>query len=405
MKDVYKALTIALASRILIVAVMVISSFLFAYVTTNDLNVHEMGTPITGTFMRWDSEHYLAIAKTGYPLGYPNATTFPSMTGTGSPMPSKIANHLWAFFPLYPVAIASMARMSAPFLSLTFLNITPSLMLSGVIISNISFFASAYFFYKLTQKLFNPRLALIATAFYCFWVGGVFFSLIYTEALFMALALGAFYYFEENKLPAAVFLGFLAAFTRSDGFLIFIPFFIYGLLQLRTQKQESVKLFLSSAVVASPYLVFNVAGYFLAGGVFPVQIIARESNWGVYPLLINQFSAPYCPTLNFQAFDILGLGLALLPTAYFALRTRKVFAEEAKTLGYWVFYASMVLILFTDSVVSNIARYAVPMLPIYWVLAKVYTKNRLVGATLFGVVSVMLVIGAYLLETANPYFM
>ena len=65
----------------------------------------------------------------------------------------------------------------------------------------------------------------------------------------------------------------------------------------------------------------------------------------------------------------------------------------------------MVLVLFTDSVVSNITRYAVPMLPIYWVLAKVYTKNRLVGATLFGVISVMLVIGAYLLETANPYFM
>ena len=221
----------------------------------------------------------------------------------------------------------------------------------------------------------------------------------------MALALGAFYLLEENKLPAAVFIGFLAAFTRSDGFLIFIPFFIFGLQQLGTQKRESLKLLLSSAVVASPYLLFNIAGYFLAGGVFPVQIIARESNWGTYPLLIHQFSAPYCPTLNFQAFDILILALVLLPIGYFVFRTRKVFSEESKTLGYWVFYASMVLVLFTNSVVSNIARYAVPMLPIYWVLAKVYTKNRLVGAVLFGFVSVMLMIAAYLLETANPYFM
>ncbi len=405
MKDVHKALTIALASRILIVAVMVISSFLFAYVTTANMNANEMRMPFLGMFMRWDSAHYMALAKNGYPLGYPNASTFPKMTGTGSPMPSKIANHLWAFFPLYPAAMATLARMSTPFLSLTFFNITPSLMLSGVIISNISFFASAYFFYKLTQKLFNTRLALIATTFYCFWIGGVFFSLIYTEALFMALALGAFYLLEENKLPAAVFIGFLAAFTRSDGFLIFIPFFIYGLQQLGTQKRESLKLLLSSAVVASPYLLFNIAGYFLAGGVFPVQIIARESNWGTYPLLIHQFSAPYCPTLNFQAFDILILALVLLPIGYFVFRTRKVFSEESKTLGYWVFYASMVLVLFTNSVVSNIARYSVPMLPIYWVLAKVYTKNRLVGAVLFGFVSVMLMIAAYLLETANPYFM
>ena len=194
--------------------------------------------------------------------------------------------------------------------------------------------------------------------------------MIYTEALFMALALGAFYFLEENKLPIAVFLGFLAAFTRSDGFLIFIPFFIYGLQQLRTSKLQSFKLLLSSAVVVSPYLLFNIAGYFLAGGVFPVQIIARDSNWGIYPFLISQFGSIYCSTLNFQAFDVLGLILVLLPVGYFLFSARKVFTEETKTLGYWVFYASMVYVLFTDAVVSNIARYAIPMLPIYWVLSK-----------------------------------
>jgi hypothetical protein len=286
-----------------------------------------------------------------------------------------------------------------------FLNVNTSLMLSGVIISNISFFVSAYFFYKLTKKLFNSRYALISTAFYCFWIGAVFFSMIYTEALFMALTLGAFYYLEEKKLPIAVCLGFLAALTRSDGFLIFIPFFIYGIQQLRTSKIQSFKLLLSSAVVASSYLFFNIAGYFLAGGVFPVQIIARDSNWGIYPLLIYQFSAPYCPTLKFQVFDILSLILVLLPVAYFVFSIQKIFTVEAKTLGYWAFYASTVYVLFTNSVVSNVSRYAVPMLPIYWVFAKVYAKNRLVGAVLFGVTSAMLIIGAYVLETANPNFM
>ena len=118
MKDVHKALTIALASRILIVAVMVISSFLFAYVTTANMNANEMKMPFLGMFMRWDSAHYMALAKNGYPLGYPNASTFPKMTGTGSPMPSKIANHLWAFFPLvscgYGDAGADVYAVSQP---------------------------------------------------------------------------------------------------------------------------------------------------------------------------------------------------------------------------------------------------------------------------------------------------
>lgn len=400
MKDVHKALTIALASRVLIIIVMVACSFLFAYASTEHLNVAEMKTPFVGLFMRWDSEFYLSIAQHGYPLGYPNISTHPAVTATGSPMPSSIAYPTWAFFPLYSGVMAVLALLFTPFAGAT-----SSLMVSGVIVSNIAFFVSAYFFFKLTQKLFNPRVALISTAFYSFWVGGVFFSEIYTEALFMALALGAFYFLEEKKIPLAVFLGFLASFTRSDGFLIFIPFFIYGLLQFGTNRTQSLKLFLSSAIVASPYLLFNVAGYFLAGGVFPVQLIARDSNWGTYPLLIYQFAAPYCSVPSFQAFEIAGLILVLLPVAYALSNYKKIFGQEERTLGYWTFYAVMVWVLFTNSVISNVLRYAVPMLPIYWVLAKIYMKNRIAGAVLFGVSTAMLIIAAYLLETANPNFM
>jgi Gpi18-like mannosyltransferase len=298
------------------------------------MNVNEMKTPIIGMFMRWDSEYYLSIAKNGYPLGYPNVNTFPTTTASGSPMPKTIAYPQWAFFPLYSAVMAALALVFTPFLSLT-----PSLMLSGVIISNISFFVSAYFFYKLTRKLFNSRVALISTAFYSFWVGGVFFSAIYSEALFMALALGAFYYLEENKLPIAVFLGFLATFTRSDGFLIFIPFFIYGLLQLRTSKVQSLKLLFSSAIVASPYLLWSIVGYFLAGGVFPVQLIAHNSNWGIDPPLIDQFVAPWCSIPRFQLFYVTALIIMLIPIGYFLVRIEKIFSVEAKTLKYWGFYA------------------------------------------------------------------
>jgi Gpi18-like mannosyltransferase len=413
MKDTHKALTIALASRILIVIVIVISSFLFTYATTEHMNVNEMNTPVVGLFMRWDSEYYLSIAKSGYPLGYPNVKTFPDVTSLGTPTPSTIAYAQWAFFPLYSAVMAALAMVFTPFLSLT-----PSLMLSGVIISNISFFVSAYFFYKLTQKLFNSRVALISTAFYSFWVGGVFFSAIYSEALFMALALGAFYYLEENKLPIAVFLGFLASLTRSDGFLIFIPFLIYGLQQMRITQTTSfpflkpqanntqyLKLLVSSAIVASAYLFWNVVGYFLAGGVFPVQVIAHNSNWGIDPPLIHQFTAPWCTIPRFQLFYITALIIMLIPIGYFLVRIKEIVTVEAKELKYWGFYASMVYVVFSLSFVYSIMRFAVTMLPIFWVSAKIYTKNRLAGVILFATVTVMLIIGAYLFETASPYFM
>jgi len=413
MKDTHKALTIALASRILIVIVIVISSFLFTYATTEHMYVKEMNTPVVGLFMRWDSEYYLSIAKSGYPLGYPNVKTFPGITSSVSPTPSTIAYAQWAFFPLYSAVMAALAMVFTPFLSLT-----PSLMLSGVIISNVSFFVGAYFFYKLTQKLFNSRVALISTAFYSFWVGGVFFSAIYSEALFMALALGAFYYLEENKLPIAVFLGFLASLTRSDGFLIFIPFLIYGLQQMRITRTTSfpflkpqanntqyLKLLVSSAIVASAYLFWNIAGYFFAGGVFPVQVIAHNSNWGIDPPLIYQFTAPWCTIPRFQIFYITALIIMLIPIGYFLIRIKEIVTVEAKELKYWGFYASMVYVVFIVSFVYSIMRFAVTMLPIFWVSAKIYTKNRLAGVILFATVTVMLIIGAYLFETASPYFM
>ena len=59
----------------------------------------------------------------------------------------------------------------------------------------------------------------------------------------MALSLGAFYFMEQNKLPAAMLLGFLASLTRSVGFLIFIPFIILALQQLKQHnKTQALKL-------------------------------------------------------------------------------------------------------------------------------------------------------------------
>jgi hypothetical protein len=168
---------------------------------------------------------------------------------------------------------------------------------------------------------------------------------------------------------------------------------------------QSVKLLFSSAVVASPYLLWSIVGYFLAGGVFPVQVVAHNSNWGIDPPLIYQFSAPWCTNPSFQLFYIAALIIMLIPVAYFFIRIQKIFTVETKTLGYWAFYASMLYVVFTVSFIYSVIRFAVTMLPIFWVSAKIYAKNRATGIVLFGVMTVMLIIGAYLLEINSGYFM
>ena len=408
MKTIYKIFLIAVISRIMVFAVSTISNQLFPYVNTSYMDVNSINSfPFVGQFDRWDSNIYLIIAHFGYPTGYPNVSTdFPQFAN--STVVPVLAKSQWAFFPLYPMTMKYFAVFFTPFLSTIH-----ALMLSGFLISNIAFFPSVYFFYKLTQKLFeNSKVTIVATIFYAFCGGTIFLSSIFTESLFMALMLGSFYYLEENKLEFATVLGLLASLTRSNGFLIFIPFAVAGILKIKETKEQSNKLFLASIWIASGYLWFNIAGYFLAGGVFPIQVIAHNLNWGTYPPITEQLqtlgsvTTPQMARPNiFQAFYVLSIILICLPVAYFFIKRKIVFSLEKETLKYWVFYAVMIVAIFMVSYLFNLARYAIPLIPLYWVNAKIYSENRVYGTVLFILTISLSIIGIYLFEISTPYFL
>jgi hypothetical protein len=152
-------------------------------------------------------------------------------------------------------------------------------------------------------------------------------------------------------------------------------------------------------------LVWNLVGYYVAGRVFPIQEIARSANWGAYPPFISQFSYYQTSTI-FDEFLVTAIILIVaLPTIYFMVKIKKVFTVESKTLKYWAFYASIVYVLFTQSFIFSIIRYAIPMLPIYWVSAKIYTKNRAIGLILLGLMVSLSIIGAYLFEIQSVYLL
>jgi Gpi18-like mannosyltransferase len=289
MNNLCKLLLIAISSRLFIIIVSILFTIIFSNQHVNFLNM----------FVKADSAFYLDIAKNGYPQGVPAPGSI-MFTSSGSPVPDIIAYSQWAFFPLYSVSI-----FVAGFVFTAFLPAQQSFIIGGYIVSNASFLLATVLFYKITEKHFNPKIALASVVFFSFFVGGIFYSGVFSEALFMALSLGAFYFMEQNKLPVAMLLGFLASLTRSVGFLIFIPFIILALQQLKQHnKMQALKLAITSIIVALPYLLWNVVGYFITG-LFPVQVIAHDSNWGIYPPLINQFSNYYVSPVLTAPVDFL----------------------------------------------------------------------------------------------------
>jgi hypothetical protein len=150
-------------------------------------------------FRNWDGTWYRLVAVDGY-----DAT----LAATS------------AFWPLYPWLMNLGNQLTGW---------SPETI--GYLVSNISFFFALHYLYKLVTLDFDASiarrtlwaLALFPTAF--------FFNAIYTESLFLLLAVAALYYARRGEWLLAGLIGLLAALTRSAGVMLLAPFGILFLQQ------------------------------------------------------------------------------------------------------------------------------------------------------------------------------
>jgi hypothetical protein len=364
---------IGLSSRLLIFGVAFLTSIFYSSAKIVS------SIPIINFFSQWDGAWYTQIALLGYPA-------------ESNPLSGN-----WAFFPLYPFL---MRAFGTPFFGL--MSSTEAVLVSGFLLSNILFFVSLFLFYKVTKTIFGKsNFALISTVFFAFWPGALFYSTVYSESLFMTFALGAFYLLEKGKSGKSAVLGFFAALTRSNGFLIFIPFVYNG---LQTRKYRTA--FLQTLVIALPYLLFNGYGYF-STGLFPVREIVYNHIWGASRLTLTQVTSYQIGYTGLFSLEAL---LILLPFAWFLL-TEKVpirdfvmgLVGERKDLKYWVFSIYILLVLLFYSDPQNLHRYALPILPLYWVSAIIWGKNKKIGKVMLVVSTAIFIIGTILFTTGNIY--
>lgn len=368
-----KVFLIGLSSRLLIFGVAFLTSIFYSSAKIVS------SIPILNFFSQWDGAWYTQIALFGYPAG-------------SNPLSGN-----WAFFPLYPFL---MRVFGTPFFGLV--SSTEAVLFSGFLISNVLFFVSLFLFYHVTKIVFGKNgFALISTVFFAFWPGALFYSTVYSESIFMTFALGAFYLLEKGKSGKSAVLGFFAALTRSNGFLMLIPF-VYNGLQTRKYRTAVLQTF----VMVLPYLLFSVYGYFLTG-LFPVREIVYNHIWGASRLTLTQvtsYQIGYTVLFSVEAF------LILLPFAWFLLTEKvpisdfvKGLVAERKDLKYWVFSIYLLLMLLFYSDPQNLHRYALPILPLYWVSGLIWGKNKKIGKMLLVVSTAILIIGTILFTTGNSY--
>ncbi|MFB3889502.1 MAG: mannosyltransferase family protein [Candidatus Bathyarchaeia archaeon] len=375
-----QVLLIGLASRLLVFTSAIVGFSVFGVrQSLPNENLWSINVPVVNLFCRWDTAWYAQIALHGYPPG------------------SSPVAQVWNWFPLYPVTMRGVGSVFQIFLSPT-----EAVMVAGFLVSNALFFVSLMLFYKLSAVVLGSRrLAVAASIFFCFWPGALFYSAAYSESLFMALALGAFYFLEKGDGWKSTLLGFLAGFAKGNAFLICIPFFVSGL-----QKRRAWQV-LQSAVVASPYLLFSLYGYF-STGLFPVRENVYRTYWGTLPPLLTQLSGTI--NMGYAVLYSVESLLIVFPFVFLTfdfLRARSfwwVIKAEGSAVKYWALSLVVLVTILFYSEMFGIHRYAMAMLPLYWVPAKVWGRSRALGVVLLGTTTTILVIGTVLFVTWN-YFL
>lgn len=169
---------------------------------------HYFGNLLAAPFARWDSVWYLAIAQGGY--GHDTART--------------------AFFPLYPLLIRGVGLAIG------------SDVVAGVLISLAAFSVALALLYRLAQLELDGELARITVMLVAFCPMSYFFSAVYSESLFLALAVGCIWLARTGRWGWAGLLGGLAAAERATGITLIVPFVLLYLYGPRTERAPAFPL-------------------------------------------------------------------------------------------------------------------------------------------------------------------
>src|SRR3954447_16578336 len=176
------------------------------------------GNALVAPLARWDSVWYLAIANDGYPADDPRRA---------------------AFFPLYPLLVGAVnALVREP-------------ILAGTLVSLACFAVALVLLHRLTALELGAPAARMTVWALALFPGAVFFSAVYSEALYLMLSVGCIYAARTGRWATAGAVGALGAATRSAGVLLVVPLVVLWLARSERRPRDAAWIALVPAGLAA----------------------------------------------------------------------------------------------------------------------------------------------------------
>lgn len=195
------------------------------------------GPGFFGEFANWDSGWFSCIVRSGY---------FGPACGNGATLERL------AFFPLYPASASGIAWLAGGGAA------TPSTIAFGLwAVSATASLAAVAALFALVEHTRGPAAARRACALLLFGPYAVFLVASYSESLYLAAAIGAWYACQRRRYALTAVLGMVATLTRASG-LFLVPALL--VLYLTTTLREKRRLRWSELVLVLSS-GFGVVGY------------------------------------------------------------------------------------------------------------------------------------------------
>lgn len=337
---------------IVICAVTIIGTFLYAYVSSVLYTDH---TPDSfySIWRTWDTQHYIRIATYGY-----------------NNMEIEYGNILIVFFPLFPLLIKLFSFVFQDYL------------LSGLIVSNISYIVAVYYLYKLVLLDYDKDDALRSVIYLSIFPTAYFLHAAYTESLFIALTVSSFYYARNNRWILSSILGMLSVLTRVTGIIILPILLIEYLYQKQFKKEKIRRDVLWIFIIGLGFLIYLAINYVVHDDPFKFLEIQKE-HWNMRLALptkglIYSFTSTYWGTpqygmsMGWLQLVFVIMSLILIIYSFFRIR-----------LSYSLYALVNWLVITSTSFWTSTPRFTLTFFPIFIILALLGRKKEINYSIMF----------------------
>ena len=358
-------------------ALAVLRTILIAFVLSRALiwGIGYVGNAISGSldtylnnqlfiWTQWDAPHYLGIAENGY-------------------VTEGDARLHIVFYPLYPYLVRGLHAL-CPFLSIT---------AWAFLVSNAALIGAAYVLFRLTEDTYGAKCARRAVWLFLLCPTGMFFSIPYTESVFLLCTLLSVRSARRQRFLLSVLFGALASFSRLPGAVCAVPLYYELIRAARRRGDSKARALLMSALKCLPILsgfaAYVLINAIVTGNPFQFLIYQRE-HWGQSAGSVFRTARYTAYSLIYPNVDWYRWGV-WLPQTVFLLLSAVMLALSARRLNapdlaYALVYENVVI---SPTMLISGPRYLCAMYPAYLILARV--RRRWARMLVYAVLAVLYV--------------